>query len=168
MGSRAARSMLCRPACATPSNAEGRPSFRRPAPRSPTRPGEAPRRRARASRPRPSCARRPGLRRSAIALLREAAPALPAEPAALARLIKAVPLVHGRTPSSGRSPRRRRALRGAGRAPDAAPAAGGLRRRRDARLGSADRRLPPQATFATGAPPPRGVAWLAEDLPMPH
>ena len=45
-------------------------------------------------------------------------------------------------PGAGHFHRRRRAVRGAGRAPDAAAAAGRLRRRRDARLGGAHRRLP--------------------------
>jgi hypothetical protein len=66
-----------------------------------------------------------------------------ADPAALAARIKALPVtLRAAADRRGHQHRRRRALRRAGRRPDAARAARRVLRRRDARLGSADRRLP--------------------------
>ena len=91
--------------------------------------------------------------RSDIALLREGETTLPPDPEALAALIKAAPLrLTGMKPlDRAISTRRRRAVLGARRAPDAAPAARGVRRGRDAGLGGADRRLSAcRRRFATG------------------
>ncbi len=85
-----------------------------------------------------------GLSPVAIALLREGETTLPTDPDALAGLIKAAPLRSDRpqAPRSGDLHRGRRAVLGGRREPDAAQGARRVRGRRNAGLGSADRRLP--------------------------